>query len=160
MPPGQLPDRVATALQRVNDIRQGRIRTESARDLAGLEDYFCREFRSHQKLAVYGSLAPGRSNHHEMTPMRGRWFADLAVHGDYLDVGWGAQMGFPAMRSRADGEPIPVHLFLSRQLPQHWQRLDEFEGEEYCRILIPVFCRDRFVTVANLYEAADSRPSH
>ena len=52
------------------------------------------------------------------------------------------------------GDPIPVRLLLSDALPRHWARLDEFEGSEYRRILVPVDRADGSVEIANLYEAA------
>jgi hypothetical protein len=47
---------------------------------------------------------------------------------------------------------VDVQLFVSPDLPGHWDRLDRFEGEDYSRILVPLF-RDRAVVeVANLYQ--------
>ena len=122
-------------------------------DLYELETYFSQAFQSERKLAVYGTLAPGRPNHHVIAFLKGNWSDDLVVCGERLAVGWGAQMGYPAIRYCLSGEDIPVHLFVSRQLPKHWPRLDAFEGDEYRRILVPLFRGESFVTVANLYEA-------
>ena len=46
-----------------------------------------------------------------------------------------------------------MHLLTSTDLPAHWDRLDEFEGSEYQRILVPVIDRERVIAVANIYEA-------
>jgi gamma-glutamylcyclotransferase (GGCT)/AIG2-like uncharacterized protein YtfP len=120
------------------------------------ERAFRSEFESHHKLAVYGSLAPGQPNHRELAALAGRWTADLVTHGDRLDAGWGAGLGFPAIRWRLDAAPITVQLFHSEELERHWPRLDAFEGPEYRRILVPVFRAGVLLTVANLYEAAAS----
>lgn len=150
----KVPRRTLTALTRLNTLRSACDLGEAAEDLAELETYFSQAFRSERKLAVYGTLAPGRVNHHVIAPLKGKWSDELVVYGERLAAGWGAQMGYPAIRYCLSGEEIPVHLFVSRELPEHWPRLDAFEGVEYRRILVPLFRGESFVTVANLYEAS------
>jgi gamma-glutamylcyclotransferase (GGCT)/AIG2-like uncharacterized protein YtfP len=111
-------------------------------------------------LAVYGSLAPGQSNHHVVAPLGGVW-SEGFVEGDLFQVGWGAAIGHRAFRPRAGGQRVAVKVLTSSLLPQAWPSLDHFEGDEYRRILIPVFAEDAdggrsLATVANLYAAADS----
>lgn len=89
------------------------------------------------RLATYGTLAPGRPNHHQLAPLSGEWL-DGYVTGCLVQRGWGAKLGYPAMVPDPDGEPIAVSLFLSDQLPLHWLRLDAFEGKEYRRAAIDV----------------------
>jgi len=69
-----------------------------------------------------------------------------------MDEGWGASLGFPALRWMMDGAEVAIQLFVSSQLPEHWSRLDEFEGDDYQRILAPVYRGHELVTVANIYE--------
>ena len=112
-------------------------------------------------LAVYGTLVPGRSNHHIVEPLGGEWTEGF-VEGDLSPAGWGATLGFPAFLPRADGPLVAVHVLTSPLLSADWPRLDDFEGPGYRRILVPVFKIDhagarRLHTVANLYAAADSR---
>ena len=38
------------------------------------------------------------------------------------------------MRLDADGEEIKVQVLESADLPDHWDRLDAFEGKEYERV--------------------------
>ena len=45
---------------------------------------------------------------------------------------------------------IEVHLFSSNLLPESWTKLDQFEGSEYQRILIPVKMTSG-ICVANIY---------
>jgi len=104
------------------------------------------------RLAAYGSLAPGESNHSQLGPLSGFW-EEGSVRGHLERVGWGEAIGFPGMRWDPEGEAIRVKLFTSEDLPTHWQRLDEFEGADYRRILIPVETEDS-VVVANIYELA------
>ena len=84
-------------------------------------------------LAVYGSLAPGRSNHDQLAGLRGEWLSGH-VRGRLLPNGWGVALGYPALALADDGEAIAVQLFVSPDLPAHWERLDAFEGEGYARV--------------------------
>lgn len=114
-------------------------------------------FGSSRALAVYGTLAPGESNHHVVAPLGGVWTPGV-VEGDLIAVGWGATFGFPAFWPRAGGPAVPVQVLTSPRLPEAWPRLDRFEGEEYRRVLVPVFLPGGDVTVANLYAAASPGP--
>jgi gamma-glutamylcyclotransferase (GGCT)/AIG2-like uncharacterized protein YtfP len=89
------------------------------------------------RLAVYGSLAPGKKNHHMMAGMEGTW-RKATLRGSLLNRGWGAGQGYLGFAWDGTETPIPAQVFTSRDLPQHWQRLDEFEGAEYRRVLVPV----------------------
>lgn len=90
------------------------------------------------RLAVYGSLAPGEENHHVVADLRGHWVQG-SVRGELHDRGWGAGIGFPAMTWIPESEArIAVQILCSDDLPKYWDRLDEFEGEDYLRILVPV----------------------
>jgi gamma-glutamylcyclotransferase (GGCT)/AIG2-like uncharacterized protein YtfP len=92
--------------------------------------------RSH-RLAIYGSLAPGRPNHHHLAGLRGRWMSG-EVHGRLVEAGWGASLGFPALVLERGGPAIAVQVLESEDLPAHWSRLDDFEGPGYERVLTPV----------------------
>ena len=82
------------------------------------------------RLAVYGSLAPGRPNHHRLRGLSGRWI-DGTVRGHLHQEGWGAELGYPGIVLDLDGPTVGVQLFESPDLPDHWTRLDEFEGSGY-----------------------------
>ena len=94
------------------------------------------DFPSH-RLAVYGSLAPGKKNHHMMAGMEGTW-RKATLRGTLHNAGWGAGQGFPGFAWDGTDTPIAAQVFTSRDLPDHWQRLDDFEGPEYRRTLVPV----------------------
>lgn len=121
-------------------------------------------FRTSQTLAVYGTLAPGQSNHHIVARLGGDW-TDGVVEGDLFPVGWGAILGYPAFRPRVGGAAVPVQVLTSPLLATAWPHLDRFEGPEYQRILVPVFSAEfkpgqvnerRLYTVANLYAATEN----
>ena len=89
------------------------------------------------RLATYGTLAPGRANHHQLADLRGEW-RQGSVRGRLLEEGWGAALGYPGLILDEDAEPVAVQVFLSADLPEHWPRLDAFEGEGYRRVVARV----------------------
>lgn len=116
-------------------------------------------FRVSHALAVYGTLAPGRANHHVVAPLGGDWMPGV-VEGDLAPSGWGATLGYPALQPRAGGPLVAVQVLRSPALPRAWPSLDAFEGAGYRRVLVPVWQvgpgdERRLGTVANLYAAAD-----
>ena len=94
-----------------------------------------------ERLFVYGTLAPGRPNAHVMDGMVGTWTTATA-RGTLLPEGWGASAGYPAIVLDDDGPEVPGLVFSSEDLHAHWDRLDEFEGEGYDRVLTTVRVAD------------------
>jgi gamma-glutamylcyclotransferase (GGCT)/AIG2-like uncharacterized protein YtfP len=88
-------------------------------------------------LATYGSLSPGRVNHHQLAGLNGHWSQGV-VRGRLVDGGWGSAIGFPGLILDPQGLLVDVFLFESPDLPDHWARLDEFEGSGYRRITTQV----------------------
>ncbi len=109
-----------------------------------------------QRLAVYGSLAPGKSNHHQLAGLTGDWRPGI-VRGEVFEEGWGAIQGYPGLRLDPAGREIAVQVFASPDLPDHWARLDRFEGAEYRRVVTTVICADGPVE-ANIYTIAKPKP--
>jgi gamma-glutamylcyclotransferase (GGCT)/AIG2-like uncharacterized protein YtfP len=93
------------------------------------------------RLAVYGSLAPGRANHHHLAGLKGQWRRGT-VRGRLIDEGWGAALGYPGLILDSAGPVVEVHLFESADLPDHWPRLDAFEGTGYRRVVTQVRTAD------------------
>jgi gamma-glutamylcyclotransferase (GGCT)/AIG2-like uncharacterized protein YtfP len=89
------------------------------------------------RLATYGTLAPGRPNHAQLSDVPGRWLVG-EVRGTLIEAGWGAAVGYPGLILTPDGPPIEVHVFESAALPDHWDRLDAFEGPGYARVAVDV----------------------
>lgn len=138
-----------TVLLRLNELRAG----QPGPELEALEHDFERMHGTGSRLAVYGTLAPGRSNHDQVQALGGRWQSGYSVRGVLLEAGWGAQQGYPALRWSMAGGEVSVELLVSELLPQHWDRLDAFEGPGYRRILVPLLHGGRVVEIANLYES-------
>lgn len=85
------------------------------------------------RLATYGTLAPGKVNHHQLEALRGEWFKGI-VHGKLVNAGWGAAKGCPGIIFSEKTDAVTVHIFQSENLPAHWERLDAFEGDGYRRV--------------------------
>ena len=96
-----------------------------------------REDDARYRLAAYGSLAPGRPNHQQLAGLAGHW-SKGQVYGTLIDRGWGAGLGYPALLLDPGGSAIPVQVFESMDLPDHWPRLDDFEGPGYQRVVTTV----------------------
>lgn len=137
-----------TLLITVNQYRQ---RGEISTEWQLLEDELERTYHSSHYLVVYGTLAPGRVNHNQVEHIAGTWRDDVFVEGELLKTGWGIQFGYPMIRWIPGGAKVPSYLLISEVLPSYWKDLDYFEGSEYCRILVPVYDEQGFVTVGNLY---------
>ena len=65
--------------------------------------------------------------------------------GRLVDKGWGAKLGFPALELDDEANRIEVDLLQSADLPDHWQRLDAFEGEGYRRVVATIQVDDTSV---------------
>ncbi|MCU4352929.1 gamma-glutamylcyclotransferase family protein [Acinetobacter ursingii] len=89
----------------------------------------------HQHLFVYGTLGPNKPNSHILESIGGTWI-NGHVKGFLRQQGWGADLGSPGLILDPNGESVFGHIFSSNQLNMLWESLDEFEGNEYQRILI------------------------
>jgi len=67
---------------------------------------------------AYGTLAPGRPNHHQLDGMNGRWL-DGTVRRALVQQGWSAALGYPALVLDAGGQEVQVQIFESADLPSH-----------------------------------------
>lgn len=111
-----------------------------------------------EQLFVYGTLGPGRPNEHVLTPIGGSW-QPATVIGTLRHDGWGAEMGYPGIvlgefGESEGGEVVEGFLFTAENLSEHWERLDEFEGEGYKRVLTKVKLKDESITDAYIYTLA------
>lgn len=137
-------------LKRVNERRTAAPGGTIPRGSGTEEEILELLFQASQKLVIYGSLAPGESNHWMLRDVEGSW-VDGFVRGTLHDRGWGAKKGFPGMTWDARRKGFPVKLLISGDLPGHWGRLDVFEGKDYVRILVPVEDESEVIAVANIY---------
>ena len=84
------------------------------------------------RLFVYGTLAPNQPNAHILATLSGSW-QTATVIGQVHPEGWGATMGYPAIKL-IGSEPVSGFLLESPELPDFWDELDEFEGANYRRV--------------------------
>lgn len=103
-----------------------------------------------ERLFVYGTLAPGRQNEHMLRGVAGVWRPAL-VRGRLFEHGWGAGLGFPGIVLDDAGPEVHGLVFSSQQLGEHWQRLDDFEGEGYARVLTTAYLDDGEAVSAHVY---------
>jgi gamma-glutamylcyclotransferase (GGCT)/AIG2-like uncharacterized protein YtfP len=108
------------------------------------------EERGPNRLFVYGTLAPGRSNADVLADVPGVW-EPATVTGTLLPVGWGAAAGFPGLILDAHGTAVAGFLFSSDALARHWPRLDAFEGDGYVRVVITATRVDGTAVAACVY---------
>ncbi len=94
-----------------------------------------------ERLATYGTLAPGRQNNHVLNGLNGSWRKGV-VKGSLEQDGWGAELGYPGLVLDPAGDAIEVDVFESADLPAYWDRLDRFEGDGYRRVVVSVNTRD------------------
>lgn len=85
------------------------------------------------RLATYGTLAPGEPNEHVLAGVSGTWMPGV-IRGHLEARGWGAASGHAGIVLDEAGPEVGVHVLTSADLPDHWQRLDDFEGDEYVRV--------------------------
>jgi len=96
------------------------------------------------KLIVYGSLAPGGANAFLLAGLIGEW-RRCHIRGHM-----GRYRGFKSFRYDPQGPAHPAWLLSSADLPRVLPDLDDFEGEEYARRIIPARVNDRWV-MAQVY---------
>jgi gamma-glutamylcyclotransferase (GGCT)/AIG2-like uncharacterized protein YtfP len=116
-----------------------------------------RDSAADTRLATYGTLAPGQPNHHQLAGLKGRW-RQGTVRGWLNAAGWAASLGYPGLVLDSTAPLVDVHLFESLDLPDHWARLDEFEGTEYRRVVTQVRTDDGEVP-AWIYVIAVEEPA-
>ena len=102
------------------------------------------------RLAAYGTLVPGEVNHHQLAGLNGKWIRGT-VKGRVIKGGRGVHIGLPGMILDNSGEDINIQIFVSPDLVNHWQRLDDFEGENFRRVVTKVSTEDGTLE-ANIYE--------
>ncbi len=103
-----------------------------------------------ERLFVYGTLGPGGPNEHVLSQIEGNWEPGW-VRGRLRHLGWGAEMGYPAIVLDERADPVLGHIFVSEKLADHWRELDAFEGEEYGRVTTTVHLADQRTVKAFIY---------
>ena len=103
-----------------------------------------------EHLFVYGTLGPGRPNEHVLTKIGGTW-KNATINGVLHNEGWGSELGYPAIELSNSGDVIEGFLFTSKHLSNNWDKLDEFEGQAYRRVIANVKLDNGTHVDANIY---------
>jgi gamma-glutamylcyclotransferase (GGCT)/AIG2-like uncharacterized protein YtfP len=106
--------------------------------------------RPSRRLAAYGTLQPGGPNSHLLDACGGVW-ESCTINGEVTTTN-----GLLGFRYRPGAPSVPAKLLTSPRLPQFWEELDRFEGQEYVRHLVPVQLEDTCV-VASVYAQSTVR---
>ncbi len=110
------------------------------------------------RLVAYGTLIPGRSNHHMVDALGGTWH-QVQVHGTLGQSRWNALERLPAFVPDPEDPPVDVWLLHSEALSASWADLDAFEGPTYQRVAIDVFDTDGVrLTDAYVYASLAMEP--
>ena len=106
------------------------------------------------RLFAYGTLMPGRENHYLVSDISGQWLR-ASMPGSLYPEGIGKAAGFPVLVPNENASLIQGWVLESDELPLHWQRLDDFEGDGYSRIEANVLMEDGSWQKACVYVLAE-----
>lgn len=67
----------------------------------------------------------------------------------------GAEFGSPGIQLSDSGETVQGYVFISEHLPQYWEELDAFEGDEYQRIPVKVYLENGEMIESLVYALKD-----
>ena len=109
-----------------------------------------------ETLFVYGTLMPNCPNGHVLENIVGK-FVPATVQGDLIAAGWSASMGYPGIKLDPNGDTVHGYLFYSHNLDDHWEYLDEFEGDEFVRTEVTVERYDEMEVGTFIYVLKEDR---
>lgn len=140
-------------LNQRKDIADITLKTLDQYELSIDEKDFLSCYQPENKLIIYGTLAPGKPNHHKISHIKGEWKPAILKGGKLEIKGWGADLGFNGFVPVSENEQtdIPCYVLFSDDLCKNWDFLDEFEGSGYKRILAIYELEDKQRGVGYLY---------
>ena len=107
-------------------------------------------YNSSKFLLSYGSLMPGGSNHHEVSGIKGEWSKGF-VNGWITDLHFEDGSTYPGLRWDPEGDIIKVAILNSSELSNQWERIDDFEGPEYRRVVVPYTLQNKERGLGQIY---------
>jgi gamma-glutamylcyclotransferase (GGCT)/AIG2-like uncharacterized protein YtfP len=122
-------------------------------DLSDEEKFVISKYQPQNIFIVYGTLGPDRPNHHKIEHIRGRW-SKATIKGKLEAKGWGADLGFYGYVKaslKEEQQEIEAFILYSDELTMNWKFLDDFEGDEYERILAEFKLENGETGVGNIY---------
>ena len=102
-------------------------------------------------LFVYGTLQKGKQHERILKKINGRWKKGF-VNGKLLNLNSGSDYGYPGLKLDKKGSKIYGMIFQSKELKKYIKKIDEFEGNNYRRVISKVFLKDGSIINSYLYE--------
>jgi gamma-glutamylcyclotransferase (GGCT)/AIG2-like uncharacterized protein YtfP len=96
------------------------------------------------KFVAYGTLRPGQPGHAIVKDVDGAW-SSVTLCGVVHE-----KDGLPAFSYSGHADSVAAEILVSKDLPGHWRRLDEFEGARYERHL-GLYHGDGALGIGNVY---------
>lgn len=103
------------------------------------------------RLFVYGTLKPGESMDHLLSSIGGSWEKGT-VRGVFIEANGIPDFPYPGVILDDGGSIIDGYIFTSEKLSNNWNRIDQYEGSSYRRVITEVTLRDGAKTDAYIYE--------
>ncbi|MFA4867993.1 MAG: gamma-glutamylcyclotransferase [Pedobacter sp.] len=121
-------------------------------DLSKTQKELLKKYRPERAFIVYGTLGPGGPNHYFVENISGEWYKGF-VNGSLESGGWGADLGYNGFRHTDAGnqQQIKAAVLVSDHMSENWERLDEFEGDGYIRVLAKFELEDGKLGVGYIY---------
>ncbi len=145
-----MPDDIEGLRAQLDAVNRARLGLAADDGGNALEAALEAAFEPATKLAIYGTLAPGKVNHHHIAELGGEW-RGAAVRGSLGAVPCGVHQALPAMVLDPAASPHPLQVLVCQRLADAWARLDAFEGAEMQRLLVPLEGDGGVTGVANIY---------
>jgi gamma-glutamylcyclotransferase (GGCT)/AIG2-like uncharacterized protein YtfP len=149
---------LSAAVDAVNVLRRSLPPGATSLALIAAEARLERQVPCSRRLAVYGTLVPGGDNHDLLVALGGHWFRGW-VRGVRFTGRRGSAAGYPALALDPDGDRVPVAVLESPSLPRRFGPIDLFEGNDYRRVVTPVWDDGGLLAIANVYEAVEDPPA-
>lgn len=102
-------------------------------------------------LACHGDLRPGGTAHHLVNRISGDWTSGTTP-GWVFEITWGPATGWPGFSPDTAGQPVPVDVLISADLPERWAQLDRDQAPGYRRIPVEVKLESGVVVEASIFE--------
>ena len=99
---------------------------------------------------VYGTLQPGMQNDEILKNLNGNWKKGYVL-GKLLNLDTGENYGYPVLELDNNGSKIYGMILESKYIEKNINKIDEFEGKEYLRVVSNIFFEDGSKTLAYVY---------
>ena len=145
-------DSIIEELNKVKPVSNRELNDPDDSRFTEIEKDFFKKFKPEYSLIIYGSLAPNGPNHSVIEHIKGE-YKKAKVKGKLENKGWGAELGFLGFRHASIEEQTEIAgiVLFSEELVENWQRLDDFEGTGYRRVLAKYELDTGEIGVGNIY---------